>query len=90
MQVKIQLAGKAGAFAKPSAMLLDASGKVAAQGEKESARSILWNYTLKYVLRISYNDIIFSGLLPLWIYVMLFSTFIIFFCQEKEIPALEL
>lgn len=61
MQVKIQLAGKVEAFAKPSATLLWASGKVAAQGEKESGRSILWNYTLKYVLRISYNDTIFQA-----------------------------
>lgn len=61
MQVEIQLAGKAGAFAKPSAILLYASRKAAAQGEEESTRSILWNYTLKYILRISYSNTIFQA-----------------------------
>lgn len=60
MQVKIQLAGEAGAFAKLSAMILNASGKVAAQGEKESAESILWNYTPKYVMKVSYSSTSFQ------------------------------
>lgn len=36
-------------------------GKLQHRAKEESTRSILWNYALKYVLRISYNDTIFQA-----------------------------